>query len=352
MAIDERSDETTAARRRSWPTDRLNASQVNLMLEVLIIGAISTGLASWAVGTGWGRWLTIAHALCGLSILVLAPAKMRRSVKTGMRRRRATRWLSVAFGILVLVTVAAGLAHSTGVWFGIGYWSALWIHFLAAFVLIPVFVWHLVSRPVRPRRTDADRRLLLGGAAAVSAAAAIYGVQEVTTRVLGLAGGDRRFTGSHEIASFDPDRMPTVVWIDDTAPDTPVEDWVLRIAGEVADLDELRSRSRPLDAILDCTGGWWSEQRWDVVPLAAVGDWSGRSIKVDSATGYARWFPTSDADRVYLALGYDGRPLRRGHGAPVRIVAPGRRGPWWIKWVTEVESSDRPPWLQLPFPPT
>lgn len=347
--LDSATPERTA---RRWPTARLNASQVNLLLEALIIGAIATGLTSWMVGTGWSRWWTVAHALCGLSILVLAPAKVRRSVRTGMRRRRMTRWLSVLFGALVMLTATVGFLHSTGLWFGVGYWSALWIHFLAAFALLPIFVWHVVSRPVRPRRADADRRLLLGGATAAAAAAAIYGAQEVAARATGLAGGDRRFTGSHEIASFDPDRMPTVFWINDSVPPTPPEEWVLRISGEVVDLDALRARTRPLDAILDCTGGWWSEQRWDVVSLSDLGDWSGRSIKVDSATGYARWFPTGDAESVYLAFGYDGRPLRRGHGAPVRIVAPGRRGPWWIKWVTSVSASDRPPWLQLPFPPT
>jgi DMSO/TMAO reductase YedYZ molybdopterin-dependent catalytic subunit len=109
----------------------------------------------------------------------------------------------------------------------------------------------------------------------------------------------------------------------------------------------------PLDAVLDCTGGWWSEQRWDVVPIAAVLDADAApSFSVRSATGYGRRFPSADAGNVHLALGYGGETLRRGHGAPVRIVAPGRRGPWWVKWVTEVDHDDRPWWLQLPFPPT
>ena len=51
-----------------------------------------------------------------------------------------------------------------------------------------------------------------------------------------------------------------------------------------------------------------------------------------------------------LAVGYAGEPLRRGHGAPVRLIAPGRRGPWWIKWVTSVQLHDRPWSLQTPFP--
>ncbi|HWM22337.1 MAG TPA: hypothetical protein VNO51_21785, partial [Ilumatobacteraceae bacterium] len=100
-----------------FPISRLSSSQVNLLLEALLIGAFATGITSWAVGTGWTRWWTVAHALFGLTVLVLAPAKMRRSVRTGMRRRRATRCLSIGFGVLVTVTVGLGVLHATGLWF-------------------------------------------------------------------------------------------------------------------------------------------------------------------------------------------------------------------------------------------
>ncbi|MEM8767749.1 MAG: hypothetical protein AAGE43_09920, partial [Pseudomonadota bacterium] len=49
-------------------------------------------------------------------------------------------------------------------------------------------------------------------------AAATVGATEVGIRAAGLTGADRRFTGSHEIASFNPSRMPRVSWFDDTAP--------------------------------------------------------------------------------------------------------------------------------------
>ena len=133
---------------------RLNARQVNLLLELAVIGAFATGLTSWAVGTGWNRWWTAAHAVFGLSLLVLAPAKLRGSVRGGMRRRRPTRWLSASFGVLVLTVVGLGVAHATGLWHGYGYWSALWTHFLAAFALVPLFVWHLrlATGPGQARR--------------------------------------------------------------------------------------------------------------------------------------------------------------------------------------------------------
>jgi hypothetical protein len=325
---------------------------VNALLELVVVSSIATGLASWMIGSGWGRWVTGAHGVSGLTLLVLAPAKVRRSVRAGMRRRRWTRWISVMFGALVLGTVATGVAHSTGLWFGVGLWSTLWVHVAAAFVLVPLFVWHVRSRPRRTPRHDPQRRALLGGATACAAGAVLYGAQEVAVRALGAAGSRRRFTGSHERGSFAPALMPTVSWLDDSAPDDD-GDWVVAIGDRRVSVDELRALARPLEATLDCTGGWWSTQRWDAVPLSSLlVDWSSRSIEITSATGYSRLFARPDSAHLHLAVGYDGEPLRRGHGAPVRLLAPNRRGPWWVKWVSSVQPNDRPAWLQLPFPTT
>ena len=331
---------------------RLTSRQVDVVLEVLLLGAVASGLTSWGIGTSWSKAATVVHAVCGFTVLVLAAAKVRGSVRVGMRRGRATRWLSVGFGFLVLATIALGVAHATGLWFGVGYWSALWTHFLAAFVLLPLFLWHIFSRPVRPKLTDLDRRAMLRAGSALAVGAVVYGAQEVVVRVTGLAGGSRRATGSHETGSFEPSRMPTVSWINDEAPaSTDAANWQLDVLGKRVDVAGLATLTTPVIAALDCTGGWWSEQSWDAVPLRSlVGKDSARSIKVASITGYSRLYPFSDVDELYLAVGYGGQPLRRGHGAPVRLVAPGRRGPWWIKWVTSVQLDDRPWWLQTPFP--
>jgi len=263
-----------------------------------------------------------------------------------------SRWLSLVLAALVLLTIALGIAHSTGVWFGVGYWSPLWTHVLAAFVLLGVFAWHVLSRRDRPKVADLDRRAVLRAGAVVAAASVTYGVQEVATRALGSAGGDRRFTGSHEVGSFDPAQLPTVSWIDDTPPpSTRADGWRLDVVGEAVPIDRLRSLARPVEAAIDCTGGWWSRQSWDAVPLTELLDGRrARSIEVTSTTGYTRLFPFGDGPDLYLAIGYGVEPLRRGHGAPVRLLAPGRRGPWWVKWVRSVDLVDRPWWLQLPFP--
>lgn len=338
-------------------TFSLTPAQINLWLAVATIGAALTGLISWGVGTEWSRLWTALHGVFGVMLVVLTPAKVRGSVRVGLRRRRLSRWLSVAFGLLLLSVVGLGFAHSTGAWTGVGYWTSLWTHFLFAFVALPLLLWHILARPVRTRAVDIDRRMLIGGGAALGVAAVTVGAVETAVQLSGVSGGDRRFTGSHEVGSFDPDAMPTVSWIDDRAPEeTEADGWLLTVAGIEVDVADLRARAQPLEAALDCTGGWFSRQRWDVVPFSAVLgdalDGDVRSFAVRSTTGYRRLFPVRDADNVYLAVGYDGRPLRRGHGAPVRVVAPGHRGPWWVKWVTEIETSTRPWWLQLPFPAT
>jgi DMSO/TMAO reductase YedYZ molybdopterin-dependent catalytic subunit len=107
---------------------------------------------------------------------------------------------------------------------------------------------------------------------------------------------------------------------------------------------------------LDCTGGWWARQEWTGVWLARLFADAGiriagaPSIEVRSATGYMRRFPLDDASILLLATRVAGRPLSPGHGFPVRLVAPGRRGFWWVKWVVDLELSDKPWWLQTPFP--
>ncbi len=107
-----------------------------------------------------------------------------------------------------------------------------------------------------------------------------------------------------------------------------------------------------LDAVLDCTSGWYSEQRWSGVRLSELVPGDSRSVVVRSATGYRRLFPRRDLDRIWLVTEAGGNSLSAGHGFPARIVAPGRRGFWWVKWVVSIESTDRPWWWQLPFPAT
>jgi DMSO/TMAO reductase YedYZ molybdopterin-dependent catalytic subunit len=63
---------------------------------------------------------------------------------------------------------------------------------------------------------------------------------------------------------------------------------------------------------------------------------------VISHTGYRWSFDRADADDLLLATHVGGEALSHGHGAPVRLVAPGQRGFIWVKWVTRIELRDGP----------
>src|SRR5918995_164621 len=103
------------------------------------------------------------------------------------------------------------------------------VHVGSALLSIPLIVWHVVARPVRPRRTDLSRRALIRGAALASGSVATLGAMEVLVRLAGLRGSERRFTGSYERGSFEPDEMPVTQWHDDEVPVIDSSTWRLAV---------------------------------------------------------------------------------------------------------------------------
>lgn len=322
----------------------------NLALLVALTASLASGALMFAVGTAWNRWPTLVHGVAGLAVVGLVPWKSSIS-RRGLRHRGLRAALpSLALALLVVAAIATGLAHRAGAR-ELGPVLVQQLHVGSALAAVPFVVWHVAVRPVPVRRVDASRRMLLRGGLLVGGSAAA---------TLAVPHAGRRFTRSLERGSFEPDEMPVTQWLDDTVPDGDTDAWRLAVAGRawsVAELDELiTARGGDLVATLDCTGGWYAEQRWSGIALDRLLDASGagpgRSIDVRSSTGYSRRFPRRDAPHLLVATGVGGRRLSPGHGSPVRIVAPGRRGFWWVKWVDEIEPSDTPWWWQPPFPLT
>jgi hypothetical protein len=327
--------------------------RVNLALGGLLGVAAATGLGANTIGVNWPLDLIQIHAAAAFGILLLAPWKQL-VVRRGLgrpRRRGRVKALSLTLLGAVLLTVASGLVHATGHLHRVGPLTLMQIHVGAAVLAGIALVGHFVSHPVRPRRTDLDRRALLR-TAALGAGAAL-----AVTAWDGWAATDRRFTGSVPRARLTPAAMPVTSWIDDRVQRIDPAQWTLRVGEAPFDLAALRALPHDrFTATLDCTGGWCSDQEWAGVRLdallAAAGVTPGRSVEVRSATGYTRWFERAALDEVWLATRLGGRPLSYGHGFPARIVAPSRRGFWWVKWVEEIRPSDRPAWTQSVFPLT
>ena len=117
--------------------------------------------------------------------------------------------------------------------------------------------------------------------------------------------------------------------------------FVVRGLAEDASAAEL-DRGDALTATLDCTGGFFSTQHWRGVSLGRLLDEAGVEhgaghVRVISRTGYRWSFGLADARGLLLATHVGGEQLAHGHGAPCRLVAPGRRGFQWVKWVARIE---------------
>jgi DMSO/TMAO reductase YedYZ molybdopterin-dependent catalytic subunit len=112
---------------------------------------------------------------------------------------------------------------------------------------------------------------------------------------------------------------------------------------KAADLDAGDS----VEATIDCTGGWYSRQRWRGIALAKLLDRAGplpeaSHVRVISHTGYRWGFAMEDARKLLLATHVGDESLDHDHGAPARLVVPGARGFQWVKWVTRIELHDGP----------
>jgi DMSO/TMAO reductase YedYZ molybdopterin-dependent catalytic subunit len=297
--------------------------------------------------------VVVGHGIAAAAVVLLIPWKTR-VARAGLPLHPYARWPSLLLAALTLAAVLFGLGYGTGLVRSIAGTEGLWWHIAVALALVPVLLWHLVARGIRPRRTDASRRVLLRAGLLGVVGGGLY----TAVNVLPLPGAARRFTGSYEVGSFNPSAMPNTIWLNDTVPTIRGNDWRLTVVDTRGSYDlslsELRREAQTWQATLDCTSGWYAHQDWTGVPVSRLfrelGD--ARSLRVHSSTGYWIRLPVTDLDSLLLATDVGGQPLAIGHGFPLRLVAPGRRGYWWVKWVDRIELQTTPWWWQPPFPVT
>ncbi|CAA9429994.1 MAG: hypothetical protein AVDCRST_MAG78-1621 [uncultured Rubrobacteraceae bacterium] len=348
----------------------MKARDVNVAILLLLVLELASGLGSFLVGEPDGRWLFWLHRAGGIALVVLLVWKAAVSTRSFRRRGLSVgTGLAAVGGVLFLGSLVTGLLWAIVEMPRIpipvlGSWTVLSLHVALSLLLIPPFLIHLGLRWPRPGRTDLiGRRAALRMLGLLAVGFVVWPVQEGLAALAAPSGEatSRRFTGSREEASFAGNGHPFTNWLGDPVPRIEPGSWQLRVHGEVENesalsYGEIRALGDAVqEATLDCTGGWYTAQRWSGVPvdvlLKEAGTKDGaRSLLFRSSTGYARRFPLEEAGDLLLATHVGGEALSAGHGFPLRLVAPGYRGYSWVKWITELEVSADPAWFEPPLP--
>jgi cytochrome b561 len=315
--------------------------------------AIAFGTGLWSLTAGRPEeWLIVTlHGVSGLWLgLLLAPKLIRVAGRLVPREPRA--WLGLLATLLALGALGTGVGWSAGVSFVAAGYNLLNWHIVLGFALTLLVSLHMLARAKPLRRADlAGRRQALQSLAILAAGALIWPLKELLYDRLGAPGGRRRFTGSRAWAHFTGNGFPVVSWVADRPRPIDAGRWALRVEGLVArplalGLAELDGPDE-LEAALDCTGGFYTYQRWSGRSVGELLDLAGvsaeaRYVRFVSVTGYRWSLPLAQARGALLATRVGGEPLAHGHGAPARLVAPGERGFVWVKWLVAVEAHGGP----------
>lgn len=325
----------------------------NLALAAAL--AFTTGVVSLISGHPQEWFIFVLHGIAGFWILPLLWGKLRRVWPRLIHPRRWDR--RTVFGLLALLLVTLALA--SGIWwvgggdlYFVGFNLLNW-HIILGFVITAAIVTHMFARAKRLRKRDiAGRRRVLHFSALLLGSVAIWPTQQLAERVLDLPGAKRRFTGSYESSSYAGNAFPTSSWVADAPHPIDVQTWRLSLGGAITtprnfSYDELLAAQDTEEATLDCTGGFFSTQHWRGIRVGHLLDHAAlhtdaRYVSFVSVTSYRWSLPMEEARAALLATHIDEDPLSHEHGFPLRLVAPGRRGLEWVKWITRIEVRTAP----------
>lgn len=350
---------------------------VNITLLALVLLQAVTGYLGMTSNRPPEAWFLWLHGAGAYSLVLLMLLKAGIILDAWRRKKRWTgrRWGFVVLLALLLVTTILGLAWTYGGPRYIGGFSLVSLHIYVAIPVLVLMLWHSWHMRFIWRVPDATgRRLFLGTLGVALAGTLVWSTAKRVKAWQGWPGAARRFTGSYEIGSY-TGRFPSVSWLADRPRSIDAGSWQLRIEGAVQSpysLSYSQLLALPqveIEATLDCTGGWFSRQRWRGVRVADLLDKAGmdtaaRSVTFEAVSGYKRRFSLAAAADYVVALGVvvttspeeggDGAtvfvPLTHGNGFPLRLVAPDERGVEWVKWLGAIRVNETGPHRQLPLP--
>ena len=333
----------------------------NSLLLALILVELVSGLFGLVSGTSDRAVFLQAHRVAGYGILAILLWKAANILSSLRRLRQPTpRTASLVLAATLVVALVLGLWWSLAGPFAFAWFSGMSWHIYGGAALVPILVWHsLYHTRVFPVTRWAERRSFLRLTALAVAGLATWQLAEAATRFGGLRAADRRFTGSYEATTRAAGIFPVVSWLNDRPPPVKTDGWSLTLDGAVEREALLAYEDLGADtevhATIDCTGGWYSYQTWHGTAVGKLLQMTGplreaASVTFTSVTGYHRRFALDEAAHYILATHVGGAVLSHGHGFPVRLVAPGKRGFEWVKWVDRITVNRTPSWLQPPLP--
>src|SRR6266700_2132780 len=319
-------------------------------IAITTVLAFIAGLLSLISGRQQDWLIFMLHGIAGFWLLLLLGGKLRRVWPRLIQPRRWDR--RTVFGLLALLIVTLALVSGV-LWVEgedlsfVGFNLLNW-HIIMGFVVTAAIGIHMFARAKRLRKRDIiGRRRMLHFNALLIGSVAIWPTQQLIEHILNLPGARRRFTGSYESGSYAGNAFPTSSWVADAPRPIDVQAWRLSLSGAVAmphsfSYDELATAHDEYEALLDCTGGFYSTQHWRGIRVGRLLEQASlltdaRYVSFISVTGYRWSLPLEEARGALLASHIGEEALSHDHGFPLRLVAPGHRGFQWVKWITHVE---------------
>jgi DMSO/TMAO reductase YedYZ molybdopterin-dependent catalytic subunit len=319
----------------------------NDLLLGLILLQVLGGVLGWALPEPQALPLYDVHRALGVAVLLVLGWKQAIALSS-LRRRLARRggwdrsivW-GTAAGLALLATVGLGLAWTLNLisfdWLW-GY-SPLNVHVFLGIGLVPFVALHMWLRRRQNKistRLRSRRALLRTGGLAVGT---LLGWQAIAR----FAPAVRLPSGSKPVGSFNANAFPAEIWLFDSVPRLDPDTWRLRVGARAFTLSELVNLhpQATIQAVLDCTSGWWSEQIWTGVKLMDVlrtARLEASDLAAVSVTGHRIVLPLGELGDAILATRVGGETLSPGHGFPVRLIVPGYRGYHWVKWLASLEA--------------
>ena len=239
----------------------------------LLVGLLfATGVMTLFAGHRGDAWIFAVHGAGGFALAAVLGWKLRRVWR---RLAEPARWdrrtaAGAAAVTVVAATLLSGVGWSSGAQLSAGGYNLLNWHFALGVVLTIAVTVHAVVRAKPLRRRDlAGRRQFLRAGAIAAGSYLVWELQRPVSAWFGLRGARRRFTGSYEAGSSTGNAFPSTSWVADSPRPLNEASYRLELGGLVAHplrlpVADLRAGDR-LVATLDCTGGFYSRQRWSGV---------------------------------------------------------------------------------------